>query len=117
MTDILEPGAARCRLSAFSALAGLGSDISRSSTGMSCASFSSRDQLSRAATNPFHWPIASSTGANARLTRMELAIMIPPEASWRMTSNAPTASTADCSIIRKILESIPSVPVTFVARR
>jgi hypothetical protein len=43
--------------------------------------------------------------------------MMPPEASWRITKIAPTARTADCNIIRVILEIVPSVPVTRVDRK
>jgi hypothetical protein len=39
-------------------------------------------QLWRAATNPFQFAIASSTGASARAVRIELAMIAPALTCW-----------------------------------
>jgi hypothetical protein len=60
--------------------------------------------------------MASSIGASARPTTIEAAIMMPAVASSRTTSQAPIASTADCSIMRAIFEVLPSRPPTLLTR-
>ena len=66
-----------------------------------------RCQLWRAATKPFQLAMVISAGASARETRMELAMMTPAVASLWITSQAPSASTPDCSAMRKTLEPAP----------
>ena len=42
-------------------------------------------------------------------------MMMPALASWKITSQAPTASTPDCSIIRRTLDADPNPPATSLA--
>jgi hypothetical protein len=53
--------------------------------GRSLSNWSSRSPDWRAATKPFQFAIATSTGASARAVRIEPAMMMPPVASWLMT--------------------------------
>ena len=95
---------------------GAGSAMTAVSGGSRASRSLSRRQPCRAPTNTRHWPITTSIGASARADRMEPAMMIPAVASWWITSQAPTASTADCSIMRKARVSPPRPPVTSAAR-
>lgn len=70
----------------------------------------------RAATKPFQWAIASSIGASARATRMALAMITPAVACSLITRQAPSASTADCNIIRSAVEIAPNPPATSLMR-
>ena len=65
---------------------------------------------------PRHWERATSTGASAREVRIELAMMMPAVACWLITSQAPIASTADCRIMRRILDSADMPPAMSATR-
>jgi hypothetical protein len=64
---------------------GLGSSIRGGSAGIMVSRPLRRRQLWRAATKPRQCAIATSTGANARDVRIELAMMMPAEACWLIT--------------------------------
>ena len=70
----------------------------------------SRRQLWRAEMKLRQWARVTSTGASAREVRIELAMMMPAVACWLITSQAPMPSTADCRIMRRILERAAMPP-------
>jgi hypothetical protein len=43
-------------------------------------------------------------------------MMMPDVDSWWMTSHAPTASSADCSIMRRTFDIAPKPPATSLER-
>jgi hypothetical protein len=60
--------------------------------------------------------MARSTGAKARAPRIEPAMMMMPGVDcWLITSQAPTARMADCSIRRSTFDIAPSPPATSLA--
>jgi hypothetical protein len=93
------------------------SAIGNARWGKTVRSSRSRPQLCRAAVKFFQLPIASSTGARARVVRIELAMMMPAVACCSITSQAPMPRTVDCRIMRSILEMPPSPVPTSEARR
>ena len=67
--------------SANSRFDGLFSRVCSPAAGICCSSLLRRCQLWRAATKPFQWAMARSTGASARALRIEPAMMMPAVAS------------------------------------
>ena len=110
------PGGAMASVSTCSLFAGGSSWVTWACAGTAANMRLSRCQLWRAPTKFFQCAIARSTGASARALRIELAMIMPPVACWLMTSQAPTASTADCSIMRITLATAPMPPATSAAR-
>ena len=113
---VLAPGGATLIASTASASVGLGSGM------IAAALRDPRQQvaepapaLARGDEDP-PLEITSSTGASARDDRIEPAMMMPAVACWLITSQAPTASTADCTAMRSARESPPMPPVTSAER-
>ena len=115
-TSFCSPGGAALAASTDRLAVGAGSGIGWYCAGRSASSFFSRCQLWRAATKPRQLAMARSTGASARAVRIDPAMMMPGVASWRITRNAPTASAADCKIMRNTRAIALRPPPTSLAR-
>ena len=100
-TSFCTPGGAAETFSTARFATGACSGIRSFCAGNTASSRFSRAQPWRAAWKPFQLAIARSTGASARADRIEPAMMMPAEACWLMTSQAPTASTPDWIIMRR----------------
>jgi hypothetical protein len=79
------PGGPAPAASTASSPCGAGRRIASGSAAWAASISPSRRQPWRAPTKPFQCEMASSTGASARETRIEEAIMMPPVASPPMT--------------------------------
>ncbi len=79
------PGGAAATLSTIRFVRGAGSVIGSPSCASTPSNSDRRRQLWRADTKAFQLAIASSTGASARETRIELAMMMPAVACCWMT--------------------------------
>ena len=84
-TTCCSPGGATVMTSTARALHGGGSGVFSSSAGSCAQCCCRRFQPCRAATMPFQWAMASSTGASARDVRIAPAMMIPALASCSIT--------------------------------